>query len=52
MPIMTLRAIQLSQQEGPDEPTSPRVVCAIASEVLVLIWLNLISYPDLKQDPS
>lgn len=26
MPVMTLRAIQLSQQEGPDEPTSPLVV--------------------------
>lgn len=26
MPVMTLRAIQLSQQEGPDELTSPLVV--------------------------
>lgn len=34
--IMTLTAIPLSQQEGPDELTSPRVVYAIASEVLVL----------------
>lgn len=52
MHIMTLIAIQLSQQEGPDELPSPQVVYAIASEVLVLIWLNLISYTNLKQDPQ
>lgn len=52
MLMMTLTAIALSQQERPDELTSPRVVYAIASQVLVLIWLNLLCYTDLKQDPS